>query len=200
MHRRSLLSLLDRYQGLYPAEEECLAQVRLLVTTHADCFQRSCLPGHITASAWIVTPDHQQFLMTHHRKLGRWLQLGGHADGDPSPENVALREAREESGMHEFEVLHPGFERVPIDVDVHEIPARGSDPAHAHHDLRYLLVAKPGQVLMMSDESLDLRWFANGELQDLDTDESVLRLARKARALLASREPRQPCSPQGKRF
>ncbi|MBK8976675.1 MAG: NUDIX domain-containing protein [Planctomycetes bacterium] len=127
----------------------------------------------------IVSADHRHCLLTHHRKLGRWLQLGGHADGDPRIDEVVLREAREESGMVHFDLFRPGGALVPYDVDVHVIPARGSEPAHEHHDLRFLLVAGAGQELVVSDESHDLAWVPIAELERYTDEDSVLRLRRK---------------------
>lgn len=186
MHRRPLLDLLERYALQYPAEEG-VAQARALVEAHANCFARDCLPGHITASAWISSEDGSRFLLTHHRKLERWLQLGGHADGDRDVVAVSRREACEESGMSEFELL-PGEDGSPLlDIDVHVIPARKRDPEHEHHDMRVLLVARDGQELSISEESIDLRWFGWDELEAVgEQDESILRLARKARARLAA--------------
>ena len=105
MHRRPLLDLLDVYQQRHPEESACVEKIRALAVAHENCFQRDCQPGHITASSWIVSHDHQRVLFTHHRKLDRWLQLGGHADGDTDVLEVALKEAREESGMNDFDVL-----------------------------------------------------------------------------------------------
>jgi len=186
LHRGPLLELLDDYERRHPGERACVERVRELVRNHADCFERSCLPGHVTASAWIVSSDHQRFLLTHHRKLDRWLQLGGHADGDPDVFAVALREAREESGMLGFDWRGPAGQRapVPLDVDVHPIPARPGEPAHEHHDVRFLLVARPGQALTRSDESHDLAWFGWDHLERAVEEESLARLGRKARALL----------------
>jgi len=201
MHRRPLLSLLERYEGRWPAEAGAVEQIRELVRNHADCFERSCLPGHVTASAWILSPGHDRFLLTHHKKLGRWLQLGGHADGDPDVAAVALREAREESGLQEFGWLCSESGRVasgpagvaPIDVDVHAIPARKGEPEHAHHDVRFVLVAHAGQQLEISDESHALGWFGWEGLglaprggPDL-AEESLLRLGAKVRDLVAAR-------------
>ena len=90
----------------------------------ADCFDRTCRPGHITAAAWILSADRRRSLLTHHRKLDRWLQLGGHADGQWHVEEVALREAREESGLTRFDIVPIDGVLMPFDVDVHEIPAR----------------------------------------------------------------------------
>ncbi|MFO0983648.1 MAG: NUDIX hydrolase [Planctomycetota bacterium] len=185
MHRRPLLELLDRYTERYPDEQAMAARVRALVSAHRDCFARSCLPGHITASAWIVSSDRREFLLGHHRKLGRWLQLGGHADGEHLVEQVALREAREESGMHTFELFIGGGALVPLDVDVHLIPPHGGEPEHFHHDLRFLLIAAPGQAIQVSAESLALRWFEMNALEQVAREPSLLRMGRKARAMLS---------------
>ncbi len=181
MHRQPLLALLRDYRARHPEEAACADRITNLVVEHEDCFERTCLPGHITASAWIVDHAGSRALLTHHRKLDAWLQLGGHADGDPDVCGVALREAREESGMAHFEVLADGL---PIDIDVHDIPARPGEPAHEHHDFRFLLRAKPDQPLVMSEESNDLRWFEREALAPLLADESIGRMVGKAHAWL----------------
>jgi 8-oxo-dGTP pyrophosphatase MutT (NUDIX family) len=181
MHRRPLLDLLTRYESRYPDERALVARIRAFAETHADCFERSCIPGHITASAWIVSADRGDALLTHHAKLGRWLQLGGHCDGDADPFVVALREAREESGMEEFSEASGEAVPLPLDMDIHRIPARSTEPAHDHLDLRYLLIAAPGQSIVVSEESHDLRWVSRSAIETLTDEESVLRLERKAR-------------------
>lgn len=186
MHRDPLRQLLRDYARLHPDESACVERVRELVEGHANCFDRDCLPGHITASSWIVSHDHERVLLTHHRKLGLWLQLGGHADGETDILDVALREAREESGMRDFDVLSPTGDPLPFDIDVHDIPPHGNDPAHEHHDIRYLLVARPEQPLVMSAESNDLRWFAMNAIPGIAADASILRMYHKARALLTA--------------
>ncbi|MCA8956310.1 MAG: NUDIX hydrolase [Planctomycetes bacterium] len=138
---------------------------------------RTCAPGHLTASAWILAADGRHCLLAHHRKLGKWLQLGGHADGEPELWRVALREAQEESGMRDFAVG-----RTVLDLDLHPIPARGAEAEHLHFDVRFLLRAAPDQSLVCSDESNEVRWVEVGDLPRYTTEESVLRLARKARA------------------
>ncbi len=183
MHRRHLIQLLDRYRVLWPAETAIADRFAAFAAAHADCLLRSCAPGHITASAWILAAEGERALLTHHRKLGRWLQLGGHVDGEPRIELAALREAQEESGMTEFRFFTTAAgELVPIDLDVHTIPARGSEPLHEHWDVRFLMRAAPGQDLVMSAESTDLRWFEGAELAAVTNEESVLRLHRKALA------------------
>ena len=114
------------------------------VRRHADPFDRAIAEGHLTGSAITVSHDGARVLLLHHRKLDRWLQPGGHGDpGETTGEEVALREALEETGIRGL-ALHPAAPR-PLDVDVHDIPARGSEPAHEHLDLRYLVVAPGGR-------------------------------------------------------
>lgn len=187
MHRRPLLQLLARYSAAYPSESGVIARVQTLVETEPRCFERDCYtPGHITASCWILDSEGERVLLTHHRKLDRWLQLGGHADGEHDVPGVALREAREESGMVEFVPVPAVDPSGLFDLDVHVIPARADEPAHEHHDVRFLLRAKPAQGLVRSEESIDLRWFAPEELAALDLDASVLRLRQKADTWLAT--------------
>ena len=186
MHRRALTALLSRYAAAPGADAALARRFLAFCAAHADCLLRSCAPGHITASAWILSPDDRQCLLTHHRKLDRWLQLGGHVDGETHVERAALREAREESGMQQFELLAPGGAVLPLDLDVHPIPARKGEPEHLHWDVRFLLRARPGQALVVSSESKDLRWVDAGALAALTDEESVLRLQRRAQQWLAA--------------
>ena len=118
-------------------------------------------------------------LLTHHRKLDRWLQLGGHIEDDLDILTAALREAREESGLDE---IHPVTDAI-FDVDVHPIPARKQEPEHFHYDVRFLFQARRGDSLIISDESHDLRWFSIQDLRDLSRDESIDRMVDKMVAL-----------------
>ena len=145
------------------------------LTSHPDAFARELTVGHVTASAWIVDRTRTQVLLTHHRKLGRWLQLGGHADGDPDVRAAALREAQEESGLSSVRLLQPGI----YDLDVHRIPARGDEPEHDHYDVRFAFEADPAEPLVVSAESKQLAWIPLHALERYGADESVLRLARK---------------------
>lgn len=181
------LTLLDQYLTLFPAEQSTIARVRDLVQTHPDAFERSCAVGHITGSAWIVTADRQRCLLTHHRKLDRWLQLGGHVDGERQVHLAALREAQEESGMMEFSFVELGGQVLPFDIDIHGIPATATEPGHEHYDLRYLLIAAENQPLQISTESKDLRWFTWSKIEQVQPDDSMRRMARKAKQLLFER-------------
>ena len=141
----------------------------------ADPFRRERLAGHFTGGAWLVDRAGARVLLTHHRKLGRWLQLGGHADGDRDLAAVALKEAEEESGLSGLSVEPELF-----DLDRHWIPERRDVPGHWHYDLRYVVRAGDDENYVVSEESLDLAWRAVGEvLDDPGSDESMRRLARK---------------------
>ncbi|MFT4512107.1 MAG: 8-oxo-dGTP pyrophosphatase MutT (NUDIX family) [Planctomycetota bacterium] len=181
MHRQHLMTLLARYAAKWPDELALVDRFLTFANDHEHCLLRTCGPGHITSSAWILSPTGDAALLTHHKKLGRWLQLGGHVDGESQIEQACLREAQEESGMQAFTFV-PWFEGelVPIDLDVHEIPARKNEPLHEHWDVRFLLRADAGQTLVMSDESNQLQWAPVGSLAEFTGEESVLRLHRKA--------------------
>jgi 8-oxo-dGTP pyrophosphatase MutT (NUDIX family) len=185
MHRQPVIELLQRHREAAPGDRALCDRFLAFVAGHDDCLLRSCVPGHITASAWILSPDGHRALLTHHRKLDRWLQLGGHVDGEADLHQAALREAREESGMAGFRLCsQQGGLPLPLDLDVHPIPARGAEPAHLHWDVRFLLQALPGQELVLSDESHELRWVDAATLRELTDEESVLRLHRRAAAWL----------------
>ncbi|MCB0417202.1 MAG: NUDIX hydrolase [Bdellovibrionaceae bacterium] len=165
--------------------EESLLRFSDFVSAHSDCFQRSLLEGHVTGSALVVDAECKQVLLTHHRKLDKWLQLGGHADGDSRVEQVALKEAEEESGLKDLR-FHPSLKDRPLDWDIHEIPARPGEPTHYHYDVRYLIQTTDPSAIQCSDESHALRWFPLEEVANYTTEPSLLRLIEKVRLLRAS--------------
>lgn len=175
--RAPVLQLLHAHAArtLEPHEAAMTAATIQFVVDHADCLLRSQLSGHLTGSAWVVDSGRARTLLTHHRKLDLWLQLGGHADGDPDLAAVALREAREESGLTRLRLVSPAI----FDLDRHEIPARKDVPAHWHFDLRFLIEADPAEPLVVSDESHDLAWVELGRVAALNPEESLARMVRK---------------------
>jgi 8-oxo-dGTP pyrophosphatase MutT (NUDIX family) len=173
--RNDFIAELSAYRAEDPREARMSRALLRFVLAEPDCFERSLLQGHVTGSAWIVDRALQATLLTHHRKLGKWLQLGGHADGDTDVRRVALREAREESGLTNVVPARVGI----YDVDIHQIPARGIEPAHLHYDVRFAFFADPAEPLQLSDESHALAWVRLDEVRALDVDESVLRLVAK---------------------
>lgn len=190
MSRRPLFEMLARYRDVFPDEADVVDRICQLLESRPNCFVRTCRPGHITAAAWILSSDRGRVLLTHHRKLDRWLQLGGHADGQWQVEEVALREAREESGMASFRFVPIDGIVMPFDIDVHEIPPRYDaegnmvEDAHEHHDIRFLLIANSGEEIHVSEESHDVRWCTPAEVRELTDEQSILRMLRKALELL----------------
>lgn len=180
MHRQPLLNLLRQHISADAHERAMTGATIAFVEQNPDCFERSLLSGHITGSAWVVSPDRHHVVLIHHRKLGRWLQPGGHADGDPDVAAVALREAREETGLVSLRFVCRSGEQPPVfDVDVHGIPARGEVPEHRHYDIRFLVEADPAEPLGVSDEIENSRWLPVENLKLYTDAESISRLVRK---------------------
>jgi 8-oxo-dGTP pyrophosphatase MutT (NUDIX family) len=182
--RQALLDDLARHEPADEGEARDLGRIRAFVAGHEDPFDRRIPEGHLTGSAIVVEAAGDRVLLLHHRKLDRWLQPGGHADpGETTGETVALREAREETGIDGL-ALHPDAPR-PLDVDVHDIPARDREPAHQHLDLRYLVVAPPeARPEAALAEMRDLRFFGWNETRALGIDGGLRRALAKARTLL----------------
>jgi 8-oxo-dGTP pyrophosphatase MutT (NUDIX family) len=182
--RRALVDSLRRHVPADPEEARDRDAIAAFVARHERPFDRAIAEGHLTGSAITVSHDGSRVLLLHHRKLGRWLQPGGHGDpGESTGEAVALREALEESGIHGL-AFHPAAPR-PLDVDVHDIPPRGGEPAHQHLDLRYLVVAPEGAAVAPDLEELhEIRWVPWDEVAALGPDHGLRRALAKARAIV----------------
>ena len=180
MHREVVLRLLRRHaeRALEASEAEMTQATIEFVQAYPDCLARSCVPGHLTGSAWVVTPDRARTLLTHHLKLDKWLQLGGHADGDGDLLAVALREAREESGLTRIRALSADV----FDLDRHWIPPRKTEPGHFHFDLRFLVEADADESILISHESKALAWVPIDDVAALNPEESMARMVRKTRS------------------
>jgi 8-oxo-dGTP pyrophosphatase MutT (NUDIX family) len=175
VHRQPLIDALLAYRDRHPQENDVVDRFLAFVRDQPGCFERSLAAGHITGSAWVVDRSGENVLLTHHRKLDRWLQLGGHADGDPDPLAVAFMEAREESGLDEFEAVSTDI----FDLDIHPIPARRDEPEHLHFDIRYVLRATGDTGYTVSEESHDLAWIPLDDISRYTTEPSMLRMLGK---------------------
>ena len=141
------------YQKNYPEELAVVADFERFLASTPLAFHRESLQGHFTSSAWILSPEHASTLLTHHRKLNMWIQLGGHCDGDSDVLASAQREAVEESGITEIRPIDSQI----FDIDKHFIPARPDAPEHFHYDIRFLFQAA-NLNFVVSPESKDLGW------------------------------------------
>tara|TARA_R110002096_G_scaffold16106_50_gene55346 strand:- start:5879 stop:6424 length:546 start_codon:yes stop_codon:yes gene_type:complete len=175
MHRQPLLDLIQRYDARFPEETETVTRFREFVEENPECFERELEIGHITGAAWLIDAAGEQVLLTHHRKLDIWIQLGGHADGDPDTLNVAMREAEEESGLDQIIPI----DREIFDLDIHPIPARKNEPGHLHFDVRFALQHQGEGNYAVSDESHDLAWVPIQEIGKFTEEASIQRMTRK---------------------
>jgi 8-oxo-dGTP pyrophosphatase MutT (NUDIX family) len=172
----AFIHALAAYRERHPDEAATVAEFAELAQAEgADPYRRERLQGHFTASAWLVDAGGRRALLTHHRKLDRWLQPGGHADGDRDLARAALREAEEESGLREL-VVEGGL----FDLDRHWIPERGAEPGHWHYDARFVVRATGGEDFVVGEESHDLAWRdIEAIASDPASDDSLRRMARK---------------------
>ena len=175
-----LRAQLAAYAQRQPAHAALADEFSTLLDDPENPFLRERLAGHFTGSAWLVSADGERVLLTHHRKLDRWLQLGGHADGDRNLARVALKEAEEESGLSGL-VLEDG---ALFDIDKHWIPERRDVPGHWHYDARYVVRAVGSEQFAISEESLALAWreicdVATAVIDAPDNDDSLPRMAKR---------------------
>ena len=174
-------SALETHPSSDEKEARDVAFVRAFLRAHAtDAHLRSQPLGHLTGSAFVLDARKERVLLLFHRKLRRWLQPGGHGEGETDPREIALREIGEETGLTREE-LTPWPDEQILDVDVHQIPARPGEPAHPHLDLRYGFFARDGVAPRLSEESHELRWFPLDHLP-AGLDAALLRALHKIRA------------------
>ena len=170
--RVELLEELRSYRAADAVEAQHLRDILDLLSYGLDPFSRQqFVPGHVTASCFIVDPATKHLLLHHHRRLGRWLQMGGHIDAGETARAAALREGAEESGLPDLELVLDGV----FDIDVHPIPAANGDPDHKHFDVRYVArTMHPDAIMIAAAESIDLTWVGLDEAEKrMNTPESA---------------------------
>lgn len=181
-HER-LLDELHRYEAFDSAEQRHRAAMIALLG-EPDAFSRAHFrPGHFTASCYVID-DSGRLLLHHHRRLDRWLQMGGHVEGDEWPERTALREGEEESGLRDLALVGEGI----FDLDIHGIPAAKGEPDHDHYDVRYLArTASPDAIALDRAESNDLAWVTLDRAAELMPGSESRRVLHKIERLLRKR-------------
>ena len=158
--RRILLA----YAARNGEQERVRGEILAFIDAHPEnAHRRSSLEGHLTASVMLLDGSGERVLLTLHRKLNKWLQLGGHCDGDANLVHVALREAEEESGIGGISI-----DPRPMDLDIHAIPEHKGVPEHLHLDVRFLARAPLGAREVVSEESRDLRWVPLREVESFN--------------------------------
>ncbi len=181
MHRNFLLHLLKKYAPTDIDEQNMQRKTIRFVEQNENCFDRTLSVGHITGSAWLVNKTLSHVFFTHHKKLNRWFQPGGHSDGNANSLAVAMCEASEESGIEDV-YIQPLSNEI-FDIDIHTIPARKNEPEHLHYDIRFILEADMSQTLIMSDESHNISWIPVDNISSYTTEISITRMTRKMKKL-----------------
>ncbi|MBT6207658.1 MAG: NUDIX hydrolase [Francisellaceae bacterium] len=181
MKKEFLINLLKKYDSGYLAEQFFKQQMLDLLSISDNCFERSCRVGHFTASSWLLNSAGTKALLMHHAKLDRWLQLGGHCDGDADVLKVAIKEAQEESGIIS---IKPVSEEI-FDLDVHLIPTIKQEAPHYHFDIRFLLQqVNSEEPLVLNRESKSLEWFSPNKNTLPTNDISIIRMLEKWNKLM----------------
>ena len=171
MERAQLLEALEAYKTSFVEEKGFISRFKSLLNNFDNCYNRSLLSGHITASAWIIDESGSFALLVHHKKLNRWLQPGGHADGDENIVAAAMKEAREETGLKSLSLINESI----FDLDIHLIPNYKNVKAHFHYDIRYIFTASKIESYVISDESNNLAWIELDEIQKVSSNNNSMR-------------------------
>ncbi len=174
MNKYNLIKMLQNYSY---SDEEVSIKNRMIsfVEAYDDCFERSLEIGHITGSSWLLNKDHSKALLMHHTKLDRWLQLGGHCDGNPDVLAVAIKEAQEESGIQNITAVNSHI----FDIDVHLIPENKREKEHYHYDVRFLLQVVSDEQIIQNRESKELQWIGKNYNELPTNNPSVVRMFNK---------------------
>ncbi len=169
-----LLADISNYKTQIPEEQLIKTQFLDFVKSNSDCFERSLLKGHVTASAFVVDIELSKVLLMNHKKLNKWLQPGGHCDGDSDTLKVALKETQEEMG-----IIVKDYKTEIFDIDIHTIPENKSVPEHLHYDVRYLFHFDSSKSILANSESNDVKWIDFAEIETYTSETSILRMLEK---------------------
>lgn len=179
MSKENFLKQLQAYKTSFPEERRMKKDFIRFVEESEDYLTRDNVAGHVTASAWITNTAGTRVLLVHHTKIDQWLPPGGHADGVEEGIKVALKEAREETGLHNIKIVTGNI----FDIDVHTIEAHGDVPGHQHYNLSFHLNASVDEELKINEESKDIKWVGVNEANAYNGSQSVKRLVLKTKKL-----------------
>ena len=172
---------LDKY---FPTSEKEIHYKKKMLALYSRksllAFSRNNLEAHFTASAWILNPTTQKVLLLHHKKLNKWLQPGGHADGQTDLEKVARKEAYEETSLTDFHLITSEV----FDIDIHTIPERNGTPQHEHFDVRFTYFCTDKEKTTINSESNDFCWIKLNEVKTITKESSIWRMVGKSKALI----------------
>jgi 8-oxo-dGTP pyrophosphatase MutT (NUDIX family) len=178
MKKLDLIKLLEEYNPADLNEKNSKQRILEFVNSSDNFTNRNNPSGHITGSAWIVSKDRKEVLLTHHVKLDMWLQIGGHVEGEEHVLETALREAREESGLRSIELISDKI----FDVDVHLFPQKGDFPAHYHYDVRFLFEANENEEInRQKEESKGMKWITLEDVPSYGKENTIVRMTSKTR-------------------
>ncbi len=174
-YKKQLLEQLENYKS-YDIEEQTSVNIVIdFMKNNTIVTGKKNTRGHLTGSAFITNKSKTKVLLTHHKKLNLWVQLGGHVDDGETVFEAAYREGIEESGLQTLQFHNQEI----FDIDVHMIPARKQDKEHYHHDLRYLFFADENDPIIVSDESQDVKWIPLDMIHQYTKETSLIRMVHK---------------------
>ncbi len=187
--RKQIIETLKKFSTTNKQEQEDVQTIIELVNKYDNIFDRECTQAHLTGSALVFNPKNKTVLLHNHKKLNKWLQFGGHADGETNIPEVAMKEAQEESGLKDLAFFNPQNNAVikPVDIEVQTIPENKGVSQHLHLDLRYLITTDATQVPTPEEhESQELQFFTFTELNRISDkiDPALHRLIEKAQQQL----------------
>lgn len=175
MNKEKVLNLLYNYYPNDSNEIRYKKDIIDFVKKYDNCFERTNLVGHMTASGWLINQTGDKVLLMLHKKLSEWYQFGGHADGNSDLLQVAIKETQEESGILDISLI---FDTI-FDIDIHDIPEHKEVPAHLHYDLRFLLQVQDNAIPIKNDESIALGWFSKDLEKFPNHSPSMIRMFHK---------------------
>ncbi len=177
MTKAEMIRMLSEYDPVDGNEIIFKNQIIDFIKNNGNFLGTRNLTGHLTGSAWIVNYDRSRALLTHHKAINKWLQLGGHTEEGESVIDASIREATEESGLTSLRFLSGRI----FDIDVHRIPAKGEKPEHYHYDIRFIFEADDKEEIKISHESIDVRWVELGMIELFNNSESITRMKQKTK-------------------